>query len=278
MQPFAKPGRFDKSGEYGAANWKLRMLKTWVMRHENASVVSPHRRRWMQSVQGVTIDVIRRTTCRILSRGVSMSNEHHEHSVTNWIAALKEDHSVAGQRLWEKYVEKLARLARKKLGGVSRRAADEDDVVAEVFADFLQGVHERRFERLHDRNDLWQVLAMLTERRAIGHVRKETAAKRGRSQTRGESAFDNPAAQTSEARGIGQVPGHEPDPAFAAELADLLGHLLSLLDNDMLRALARDNLAGYTQEEMAKRNGIALPTVQRKLKLIRNKWDRETLS
>ena len=206
-----------------------------------------------------------------------MSNEQNEHSVTHWIAALKQDHSMAGQRLWEKYVERLARLARKKLGGISRRAVDEDDVVAEVFADFLQGVQERRFERLHDRNDLWQVLAMLTERKAIGVVRREKAAKRGRSRTRGESAFHDQAALVSAAPGIGQVPGLEPDPAFAAELADLLGHLLRLLDNDMLRAIARDNLAGYTHEEMATRNGIALATVQRKLKLIRERWNREVI-
>jgi len=204
-----------------------------------------------------------------------MPKDENEHSVTDWIAALKIDHSMAGQRLWDQYVEKLARLARKKLGRVSRRSIDEDDVVAEVFADFLQGVQEQRFERLNNRNDLWQVLAMLTERKAIGLVRRETAAKRGRSQTRGESAFERRAGEDSAAAGIGQVPGLEPSPAFAAELADLLGHLLRLLDDDMLRALARDNLAGYTQEEMAERNGIALPTVQRKLKLIREKWDRE---
>lgn len=206
-----------------------------------------------------------------------MSNEHNQHSVTHWIAALKQNHSMAGQRLWEQYVEKLVRLARQKLGGAPRRAVDEDDVVAEVFADFLQGVQERRFERLNDRNDLWQVLAMLTERKAIDLIRRETGAKRGRGQTRGDSAFEKQPAGSSAGPGIGQVPGCEPDPAFAAELTDMLAHLLRLLDNDMLRALARDNLAGYTQEEMATRNGIALATVQRKLKLIREKWHREVI-
>jgi len=204
-----------------------------------------------------------------------MSDAQNEHSVTHWIAALKQGHSMASQRLWEQYVEKLARLAHKKLGSLPRRAVDEDDVVAEVFADFLQGVQERRFERLYDRNDLWQVLAMLTERKAIDVIRRETGAKRGGGQIRGDSAFENRAAGSSAAPGISQVPGFEPDPAFAAELADLLGHLLRLLDNDMLRALARDNLAGYTQEEMATRNGIALATVQRKLKLIRERWNLE---
>ena len=141
-----------------------------------------------------------------------------ESSVTEWLAALKSEDSIAAHHLWERYVEKLARLARKKLTKVSRRPADEDDVVAEVFADFLQGVQERRFERLHDRSDLWQILVMLTERKAIGLVRREAAAKRGRNQTRGESVFEQPGMKSSR-RGIAQVTGREPDPAAREQLA-----------------------------------------------------------
>src|SRR5262245_7347192 len=101
-----------------------------------------------------------------------------ENSVTQWIAALQAQHSIAAQQIWNRYVEKLARLARKRLRAVSRRAADEEDIVAEVFADFLRGVKEQRFNRLHDRNDLWQILTMLAERKAIGQIRRENAAKR----------------------------------------------------------------------------------------------------
>jgi DNA-directed RNA polymerase specialized sigma24 family protein len=194
-----------------------------------------------------------------------------EHSVTQWLAALQADQSASGQRLWERYVEKLARLARKKLAHVSRRSADEDDIVAEVFADFLNGVKERRFERLCDRNDLWQILTMLTERKVITHVRREKAAKRGRGRVHGESAFARP-ADASAGPGINQVAGREPTPEFAAEVAETLGRLMGLLENDLLRALARDNLAGYTQPEMAERHGISLPTVQRKLRLVREMW------
>jgi DNA-directed RNA polymerase specialized sigma24 family protein len=199
-----------------------------------------------------------------------MSNDY---SVTEWLAALKSDRSIAAERLWERYVEKLARLARTTLRALPRRAGDEDDVLAEVFADFLQGVQQRRFERLNDRHDLWQILTMLTECKAIGLIRRETAAKRGHGETNGESAFDR-CSKRSDQRCIGQVVGRDPDPQFAAEVADMLGHLMRLLDNDLLRSLARDNLAGYTQQEMAKRHGISLPTVQRKLKLISEKWQR----
>jgi DNA-directed RNA polymerase specialized sigma24 family protein len=204
---------------------------------------------------------------------MGVNNFSGEHSVTQWLAALKADQSVASQRLWKRYVEKLARLARKKLAQVSCRIADEEDIVVEVFTDFLSGVKERRFERLSDRNDLWQILAMLTERNVISHIRREKAAKRGHGRVHGESAFAN-SAELSAGPGINQVAGREPTPEFAVEVAENLGRLMRLLESDMLRALARDNLTGYTQQEMADRNGISLPTVQRKLKLIREMWQR----
>lgn len=196
-------------------------------------------------------------------------------SVTLWLAALHDDPTDAARRLWERYVEKLVRLASRKLGALPRRAADEDDVVAEVFADFLQGVREGRFTRLQNRHDLWQILAMLTERNAIGLIRRETAAKRGRGRVRGESAFAPGSSADSAAPGIGRVVDREPSPEFAVQLSELLSQRLRQLDNDLLRGLARDSLAGYSQREMAARHGISLPTVERKLKLIRQQWQSE---
>ena len=43
-------GRFVKSGEYGAASWELKTLRSWVLRQENTPAACPRRRRWMQSV------------------------------------------------------------------------------------------------------------------------------------------------------------------------------------------------------------------------------------
>jgi DNA-directed RNA polymerase specialized sigma24 family protein len=115
---------------------------------------------------------------------------------------------------------------------------------------------------------------MLAERKAIGQIRRENAAKRGRGRVLGESAIQGGDAAVSTAPGIAQIAGCEPDPHFAAEVADTLRHLMESLDDDRLRTLARENLAGFTQREMAARNGISIPTVQRKLKLIRETWKR----
>ncbi len=88
-------------------------------------------------------------------------------SVTLWLDQLKAGESAAAGQLWQRYVERLIRLASRKLGDLPKRVADEEDVVLSAFHGFLQGVEDGRFSRLDDRDDLWQVLAMLTERQ--GH-------------------------------------------------------------------------------------------------------------
>ena len=200
-----------------------------------------------------------------------------EHSVTNWLKALGDEPRAVSSRLWDRYVEKLVRLARKKLTQSNRRVFDEEDIVLDVFTDFLSGAKEGRFERLKDRNDLWQVLAMLTERKVISHVRREKAAKRGYGTVRGESAFLNVLGGGS-SLGISSVASREPTAEFSFDVAETLGHLMGLLKTELLRSLVRDSLAGYTQQEMAERHGVSLPTVQRKMKMVREIWTKEGLA
>lgn len=202
-------------------------------------------------------------------------NHSAEDSVTDWIFRLKDNDSDAAQNLWDRYLQHLIHLASRKLRDSSKRTSDEDDIVAEVFNDFLQGVAQSRFRQLHDRNDLWQVLAMLTDRKVISRKRREGAAKRGANRTRGESVFRKRGDDGDMSPGIAIVPGRDDDPAMAAEFADTLSHLLKLLSDPVLQAIARDQLAGFSQQEIAERNQISIPTVQRKLRLIRDKWNQE---
>ena len=54
-------------------------------------------------------------------------------SVTHWIELLKAGDPAAAQKLWESYFHRLVGLARKKLQGIPRRAADEEDVALSAF-------------------------------------------------------------------------------------------------------------------------------------------------
>src|SRR3954452_20082964 len=87
-------------------------------------------------------------------------------SVSEWMALLCEGEPAAAQRIWELYFHRLVGLARTKLQGRPRRAADEEDVALSAFASFCRAAEAGRFPQLADRHDLWRRVAPLTEREA----------------------------------------------------------------------------------------------------------------
>src|SRR5262249_10020181 len=101
-------------------------------------------------------------------------------SVTAWIGALKAGDHAAAQRLWERYYEQLVRLAREKLGGARQRAADEEDVVQSALDSFYRSAAQGRFPQLRDRDNLWPLLIVITERKAFDLLQHERRKKRGR--------------------------------------------------------------------------------------------------
>src|SRR5262249_56402860 len=131
-----------------------------------------------------------------------------------WIAALRTGDAEAVQRLWQSYFARLVGLARKKLLGKTRAAADEEDVALSAFASFCRGAAARRFPRLADRNDLWKVLVLLTARKAYRLIQHEGRHKRGGGGVCHLSALDE------EDSGVVGVIDPEPTPEFAASVAE----------------------------------------------------------
>src|SRR5262249_35153126 len=89
-------------------------------------------------------------------------------SVTLWLEQLKRGNPAAAQPLWDAYFARLVALARARLRAAPRAAADEEDVALSAFDSFCRGAEAGRFPRLDDRDDLWQVLFVITTRKAIG--------------------------------------------------------------------------------------------------------------
>lgn len=193
-------------------------------------------------------------------------------SVTAWLHQLKAGRISQADPLWQRYKEQLVRLARRKLGRSPRRVADEEDVVLSAFNGVLQGVADGRFLQLDDRDDLWQVLVMLTERRAIALRRRERTLKRGHGKVRGESVFAGAESGDSHRPGLDQVCARAATPAFAAEMTERLRELLDQLTDETPRRIALGKLAGYTNQELAHQLGISLRAVERKLGVIRDRW------
>lgn len=192
-----------------------------------------------------------------------------QRSETYWLEELKAGRLDAAAPLWTKYFCRLLGLARQKLSGSPLRVADEEDVAISAFHSFCRGVKDDRFRQLATRNDLWQILAMITTRKALRQIERERAQKRGGGAVRGESVFLKPGGQFDPA-GIEQFIGFGPTPEFEVLAEDEFSQLLDCIDQPDLREVALLRLDGYSNEEIAKRIGRNVRSVERKLKLIRS--------
>lgn len=186
-------------------------------------------------------------------------------SVSHWIDQLKAGQPDAAQKIWERYCARLVHLARHKLGNAGRQVADEEDVVLSAFKSFCFGAARGGFTKLDDRDDLWQLLFMLTERKAADLFVQQRRQKRGGGCVVGDLVdYD--------------LTSPEPTPAFAAEVAEEFRRLLDLLEEDELRQVALQKLEGYSVEDIAVTLGCVSRTVERKLRLIRKIWMQERVA
>src|SRR5262249_8072286 len=130
-------------------------------------------------------------------------------SVTAWIEQLCTGDRDAAQQLLERYFQRLVDLARKKLRGAPRGMADEEDVALSALDSFFRGAEHGCFPELHDRDDLWYLLLVITERKTIDLVNHEKAQKRGEGKVRHEGSL---AGDSSDAAAFDQLPSPEPTP------------------------------------------------------------------
>ena len=189
-------------------------------------------------------------------------------SITRWIDLLKVGDALAAQKLWERYFQRLVWLARQKLQGNRPRAADEEDVALSAFDSFCRGAETGRFPQLLDRDGLWRLLVVLTNRKAAHLVRDEGRQKRG-----GKAA---PAM--ADEQELQQILSREPTPEFAAEVAEQCRRLLARLGDPELESVALWRMEGYRNDEIADKLGCTPRTVERKLRIIRGLWEKESAS
>src|SRR5262249_42941737 len=158
----------------------------------------------------------------------------------------------------------LVTLARARLQGAARRAADEEDVALSAFDSFVRGAERGRFPGLNDRDGLWQLLFVITVRKACDLVKHEGRHTRGSGKVRTLSELAD--------LGAPEALGDDPSPELAAQVADECRRLLALLPSEALRQVALWKMEGFTNEEIAERLGCVRFTVDRKLRSIRQVW------
>lgn len=204
-------------------------------------------------------------------------------TVTVWIEQLKAGDAQAAQELWETYFQRMVELARQKLEGARRAAADEEDVALSAFKSFCLGARSGKFTQLIDRSNLWPLLVAITVNKSVDLIKHENRKKRG------GTGHTPPAPQPGEpARPpellrpqqvqLAELISHEPTPHFAAELSEQLERLLARLEetgDSRLGQIALLKMEGYSNSEIAESLGCVRRTIERKLHLIERLWAKD---
>lgn len=189
-------------------------------------------------------------------------------SVTRWLQRLEVGDSVAAERLWQLFFERLVQLAHGRLQVRHRKAIDAEDIALSAFHSFCVGVEKKKFPALSNRDNLWRLLVSITIHKLLHAVRDQTRIKRG-------GLFRELQGLDSSSSGLdilNQVVSHEPSPELAVEVAEQYEILIRSLDNKELMQLATWKMEGFTNEEIAAKIGKSQRTVERKLNLIRKIW------
>lgn len=200
------------------------------------------------------------------------SESHSNSSITQWIVDLRNKDIDATRKIWNRFVDRLTLIANKRLRNSKCRITDGEAVAADAFSDFfMRGPDE--FGKLVDRNDLWQILVVITERRAIDAIRRESNQRRGGGKVFGEdNGFEAVDGQCKD--WLNSFPASDNPPDIELMLIEAFEERLSRLDSELLRQIAIDKMHGLSNLEIAETHHISLRSVERKLALIRQTWCR----
>lgn len=179
-------------------------------------------------------------------------------SITVLYQQWRQGDSESLNHLIARFRPRLLALANSTLRGRIQRMADAEDALQSAMISFWEGVAQGDFSNSMDREDLWNVLGLITVRKATKLQEREFAQKRGG----GQVVTGVPLEQS-------------PQQQQPLEGMDLIcEELLQMLDTD-LRAFALLRLMGHKNREIAEELGCTERKVERKLQLIRAEWENE---
>lgn len=191
--------------------------------------------------------------------------EEADGSITKMFRQFREGDRSAAQQLWERFFPRLLRLAAKTLNGRPQRVADADDALQNSFFRFFRQSERGDFGENFKRDDLWNVLAVITIREALKQTRRESAQKRGGYKVNTEADLLS-----------NRHPASSLDDLVGASVANeaILGcqELLMMLE-PKLRANVLLKLMGYYVSDIASILECSERSVKRNLSRVRQIWN-----
>ena len=166
----------------------------------------------------------------------------------------------AADRIFQRYVKRLSRLAHTRLTPRVAARVDPEDIVMSAWRSFFVGSRQNQFD-VDRSGDLWALLARITLLKLYRAVERHTAQKR---------SVDQEAPLAPDDRELGFGDDREPTPEEAVALSDYVEHLLqSLTPRD--QRIAELRLQGELIEDIAIAVQCSEKTVRRSLQALRGK-------
>jgi RNA polymerase sigma-70 factor (ECF subfamily) len=174
------------------------------------------------------------------------------------IAAFKAGSETAARQLFDRYCEKLMRLARRRIGQRMNTRVDPEDVIQSAFRTFF--VHVRNDEFTFEaEDDLFKLLVRLTVNKALRQIAHHRAAKRDPGKEVNQGSTDNDI--------LANLAGHEPSPEVEVAVLDELERFLAQLP-EFDRKVLELKLQGHSTTEIAESLGSYDRKIRRVLERI----------
>jgi RNA polymerase sigma-70 factor (ECF subfamily) len=190
-------------------------------------------------------------------------------SFTDVMARLRGGDQAAAREIFQRFVDRLVRLARAQFDAALRCKVDPEDVVQSAYKSFFLRYGEGKME-VHDWGNLWGMLTVITLRKCFDRVEYHRAACRD---VRREAAAQ---LGTAASQPWWEAVAREPTPEEAAMLAETVGQILRGLEAEE-RPVLEMSLQGYTSTEISRQLGRADRSVRRLRKRIQKKLERMQL-
>jgi RNA polymerase sigma factor (sigma-70 family) len=165
----------------------------------------------------------------------------------------------------QRYFARLAEVVGRQLSRRVRRRVDPEDLVQTTFRSVCLRLATGQFQ-LDDREDFWRLLVSVALNKTRKEVATQMAQKRDPRRERHSNTPDDEAL-------LQLLDRRTPTPEDATITAEEMGRLLDMLPVD-IRPIAIWKFEGFTSEEIAEKLGYTLRTVERKVRLIRERWNR----
>lgn len=174
------------------------------------------------------------------------------------IAAFKAGSETAARELFDRYCEKLMRLARRRIGLRMAARVDPEDVIQSAFRTFF--VHVKNDDFTFDGvDDLFKLLVRLTVNKTLRQIAHHRAAKRNPNKEASQGPDDRDI--------LANLAAHEPTPDVEVAVLDELERFLSQLPEFDRRVLEM-KLKGCSNSEIAETLGSYDRKIRRVLERI----------